>query len=248
MKKTILITTLILLVFTNKSLAETKNVTRQNQSSEGTENFLTSVLGLLGGVYTSTAVHEFGHYNTAEHYGLESNITLGIIKTNDGGNLSYYLGKTTYNSGSLTNQIDDGSQIKAELALAGMESSRKMYSIINENIQRGTHNDRFSSLIALISRTEFSRYALVNGLKKNPDQLDDIEAYSTNSGVGKNFIYSAAILDILFSWDEINFHAKRVLGKNPAIPKHKEIFGIEASPEVFISSNSGMTIGFTLKW
>lgn len=196
----------------------------------------------LGATYASTALHEFGHYSEAESFGLSPNIRLGLIQSGTkGGNFALYLGKTSYGD------YPKDQKIKSALSLAGMESSKNAYEALDGKIRDGEIKGRFSSIIALLCGTDFPRYTLIHSLKNSPDQLDDIEAYCINTAADETFIYTAALLDLLFNWNEITFHAQRALGRNPLVPQKREIFGLEANPKVFVQSNMGIAVGFGLK-
>ena len=201
-----------------------------------------SLIQFVGAVYSTAAIHEFGHYKEAESLGLSPEISLGLIESKAvDGSFSFYLGTTSYA------EIPRDSDTASRLALTGMEFTGDTYENLHEEIRNGEVNSRFSSMVALLCKTDFARYALLNSLRSSSHEYDDIDSYSTNSGIDKDFIYTAAVLDVLFSWSEIKFHAGRIAGRNPEVPRRKEILGLEAKPTVFVRKDMGVAIGFGLK-
>jgi hypothetical protein len=211
---------------------------------EGTHSGLGILFSLLAGTYVATAVHEIGHYNQAAQYGYEPGIRLGLVRSGESGGPSLYLGKTIYGH-TVTDPV-----IRRSLALSGFESTRNVYERLNEVIKSGSSPNRFSSVVALMLKTDFFRSGLLNNLRDGQSGLDDIEEYSRSAGAQKSFIYAAATCDLLFDWKDINYHFKRILGENPPTPQTQTILGFHTRPRVFVSESTDIAIGFTClkKW
>jgi len=204
------------------------------------------VLGLIaqfmGATYTSVAIHECGHQKELTEQGIDSDIRIGLRKSRaKNGSTYWYLGKTNFKH----RPRDPLAQ--SRVALAGMESTSRAFETLNEKIQRGHIKGRFSSMVAIMCKTDFPSYALMHRITNSTDQANDIEWYRTSTHSSRDFIYTAAALDILFSWQDLNFHAQRVMGDDPAVPRKAYVMGFETKPRVFVRRHGGIAIGFGLK-
>ncbi|MFH2138486.1 MAG: hypothetical protein ABII88_08250 [Candidatus Omnitrophota bacterium] len=235
--KNLLITAIILIVIS------TGNITQAAELNTDTNNSVIPFFAQsLEAVYCSVALHELGHYTEAQQISIAPRIKLGFIRSKaKNGSSSYYLGKTSYE------KYPDKPQVRAKLALAGLESSGFTYETLNQKVKDGQINDRFSSMLALVCKNDFPSYALLHKLKQTPDPSNDIENYIQNSGADKNFVYTAAVLDILFNIREIAFHTKRIFGHSAEFPEEKELLGFRTKPTVFVKRNMGIAIGVNLK-
>ncbi|MCP4650964.1 MAG: hypothetical protein GY853_12930 [PVC group bacterium] len=236
-KKVIIILLLLLLVNTGTGFA---------QSAGESSLFSIEFIGqFVGATYTSVMIHEAGHYDEANIMGVTPTIHLGFMKQKSGDGSSHVsLGETRYE------RYPQDAKKKSRLALAGIESSHKIYESLNNQIINGQANSRFDSMVALFCKTDFPRYAFIHSLTENPGQANDLECYITNSGADKEFIYTAAFLDVVFNLPDIEFHIKNVLGMNSQMPKLREICGFKTQPRVFVERYAGIAIGFDLskKW
>ncbi len=206
------------------------------------DNFLGSVSLLAAGVYGAAFLHEMGHYREAEKQGLNPEVSLGVIRVNsERGGASVYLGRTSYSPAPRERQK------KAELSLSGMSSARSCYRALDERIKRGELEENYYSLLALGLKSDFSRYALINSIKKYPDPMDDIETYITSTGGDRDFIYTCAGLDLLFDWKDIRYHWQRTLGENPPPPPEWRPWGWDAGPQVFVRRDIGIAVGLAGK-
>jgi len=217
---------------------QSKNTITQNfnQESKKSPTLPSMALGTIGAVYTSVILHEDGHYKRAGEYGLGPRIEIGPTKE---GNLGRTYWKTT----------PQREETKKDLALAGIENTRKVYEALNKEIKEGKASGRFASALALKLKSDFPAYVLQNYLSRGENPYDDIEQFTGKSKSRKRFVRAAAIADLAFSWRDIAYHIKKVLGGNPPAPKRTSIKGMEIRPKVFIKGGD-LAIGFEArkKW
>ncbi|MCP4648518.1 MAG: hypothetical protein GY853_00365 [PVC group bacterium] len=230
MKKLSILIVLLTMLFNAKVLLAEEN------------SIISTLFQSVEAAYCSVAIHEAGHYKEARDMSIAPRVKFGFITSKaENGSASYYLGKTAYE------KYPEKRKIRRQLALAGLEASTNTYATIDKKIKTGEINSRFGSMLALLCKTDFARYALIHGTRNNLDPNNDLETYIQNSDADKNFIYQAAVLDILFNLQDIMFHSKKILGRNSLAPQQTEICGFKAKPEVFIRRYSGISVGFSLK-